>query len=191
MLPIPNISATRLILPTIMIAAAFPATASAQGVPGGKSAGAYHSEAIAHRARVQNQVANLLAELGDTWDRNKPAEVARFYAPHGTIVLGPLKSIQGRDEIRKALAGPLGQMRSAMFTIEEYDLSGELAYVRGTMRYEIVHGGDRLPSMEVATFTMSLRQRYDDWLIVSHTIGLAPALPPASVAGTEGKEASF
>ncbi|MGI9044082.1 MAG: nuclear transport factor 2 family protein [Gemmatimonadaceae bacterium] len=66
---------------------------------------AYHTEAIAHRARVQNQIANLLAELGDRWDRDKPGEVARLYSSNGTIVLGPLNSIQGRDEIRKALTG--------------------------------------------------------------------------------------
>ena len=82
-------------------------------------------------------------------------------------------------------------MRGVMFTMEEYDLSGELAYVRGTMRYELLHGGDQRPSLELATFTMSLRQRWDDWLIVSHTIGAMPALPQAPVAENEGKEASF
>ncbi len=192
--PVPNTSIPArplLGIVFVVIAAASPATVGAQGVPGGKAAGAYHSEAIAHRARVQNQIANLVADLGDRWDRNKPAEIARMYAPNGTIVLGPMKAIEGRDEIRKAFAGSLGQMRSVMFTMEEYDLSGELAYVRGTMRYELLHGADQRPTMEVATFTMSLRQRWDDWLIVSHTIGSGPALPQAPVAANEGKEASF
>jgi len=190
---VPNIPVPACLLPIIMIAAAatFPVAGGAQGVPGGKAAGAYQAEAIAHRARVQNQVANLIAELGDRWDRDKPAEVARMYASNGKIVLGPQKSIEGRDEIRKAFAGSLNQMRSVMFTMEEYDLSGELAYIRGTMRYELLNGVDQRPSLEVATFTMSLRQRWDDWLIVSHTIGSGPALPQAPVAANEGKEASF
>lgn len=194
MLPVPNTFIfARPLLPIILaaVAAAFPASLGAQGVPGGKAAGAYHSEAIAHRARVQNQIANLLAELGDRWDRDKPAEVVRMYAANGTIVLGPEKSIEGRNEIRKALAGSLGQMRSVMFTMEEYDLSGELAYIRGTMRYELLNGADQRPSMEVATFTMSLRQRWDDWLIVSHTIGLGPRLPQAPAAENDGKSESF
>ena len=116
----------RLPVITIAIATALPAIAGGQGVPGGKAAGAYHTEAIAHRARVRNQIANLLAELGDRWDRDKPGEVARLYSSNGTIVLGPLNSIQGRDEIRKALTGSLRQMRGVMFTMEEYDLSGDL-----------------------------------------------------------------
>lgn len=182
---------SRLPIITIAIATALPASAGGQGVPGGKAAGAYHTEAIAHRARVQNRIANLLAELGDRWDRNKPGEVARLYSSNGAIVLGPLKAIEGRDEIRKAFAGSIGQMRGVMFTMEEYDLSGELAYVRGTMRYEVLHAADQRPSLEVATFTMSLRQKWDDWLIVSHTIGAMPALPQAPVAENEGKEASF
>lgn len=154
-----------------------------QGIPGG-DASVYRTEANAYRAFVRSRVQIILAELADRWDGDKPAEVARMYSSNGTIVLGPDRSIQGRDAIRKAFAENLNQMRGVLFAMDEYDLSGELAYVRVTMKYELIHGDGRR-SMETAIFTMALRPRWDDWLIESHTIAGVAALPqPAAVAGS-------
>jgi hypothetical protein len=73
-------------------------------------------------------------------------------------------------------------MRGVVLTIDDYDLSGELAVVRGTMIYELLH--DQLPgTQETATYTMVLRrQRSDDWLIQQHMLAGALALPEAKKA---------
>jgi hypothetical protein len=73
-------------------------------------------------------------------------------------------------------------MRGVVITIDDYDLSGELAVVRGTMIYELLH--DRLPgTQETATYSMVLRrQRSDDWLITEHMLAGALALPEATKA---------
>ncbi|MEP6858491.1 MAG: hypothetical protein ABI994_08890 [Gemmatimonadales bacterium] len=74
-------------------------------------------------------------------------------------------------------------MRGVVLTIDDYDLSGELAVVRGTMIYELQH--DQLPgTQETATYTMVLRrQRSDDWLIQQHMLAGALTLPETMKAG--------
>jgi len=105
---------------------------------------------------------SLVIQLAGAWDASDPKQAAAFYGEKAVIVLGPERTIVGRDAIRSAFGSTLRHMRGVVLTIDDYDLSGELAVVRGTMIYELLH--DQLPgSQETATYTMVLRrQRSDD-----------------------------
>jgi uncharacterized protein (TIGR02246 family) len=133
--------------------------------------------ANAYRSEVRNRLNQLVIRLAGAWDAADPAEAAGFYTDKGVIVLGPDRTIEGRDAIRSAFGLTLRHMRGVVITIDDYDLSGELAVVRGTMIYELLH--DQLPgTQETAAYTMVLRrQRSDDWLIQAHMLAGAPALP--------------
>ncbi len=127
-----------------------------------------------------NAVANALA---GAWDASDPKQAASFYSDRAVIVLGPERTIEGRAAIRSAFGSTLRYMRGVVLTIDDYDLSGELAVVRGTMIYELQH--DQLPgTQETATYTMVLRrQRSDDWLIQQHMLAGALTLPETMKAG--------
>lgn len=135
--------------------------------------------ANAYRSEVRNRLNQLVIQLAGAWDASDPKAAAGFYADKGVIVLGPERTIEGRAAIRSAFGSTLRQMRGVVLTMDDYDLSGELAVVRGTMMYELLH--DQLPgTQETVTYTMVLRrQRSDDWLIHIHMLAGAPALPEA------------
>ena len=138
--------------------------------------------ANAYRSEVRNRLNSLVIQLASAWDASDPKLAAAFYSDRAVIVLGPERTIEGRDAIRSAFGSTLRHMRGVVLTIDDYDLSGELAVVRGTMIYELLH--DQLPgTQETATYTMVLRrQRSDDWLIQQHMLAGALALPEAKKA---------
>ena len=140
--------------------------------------------ANAYRSEVRNRLNSLVIQLAGAWDASDPRQASAFYGDKAVIILGPERTIVGRDAIRSAFGSTLRHMRGVVITIDDYDMSGELAVVRGTMMYELLH--DRLPgSQETATYTMVLRrQRSDDWLITEHMLAGALALPEAKQAST-------
>lgn len=149
---------------------------AAQGGPGmGGNVGKLRTEAAVYRAHVRNVLTSLLADLGGLWDDSNPGLAAAIYMPSAVIVLGPDEVVQGREKIRAAFAGRLGKMHGVRFTMDEFDLSDELAFIRGTMSYELIHGGTT-STREAASFAMLLRVRRDEWLIQSHLIGGKPIL---------------
>jgi len=133
--------------------------------------------ANAYRAEVRNRLNQLVIQLAGAWDAADPREAAALYTERGVIVLGPERTIEGRNAIRSAFSATLRHMRGVVLTIDDYDLSGELAFVRGTMIYELLH--ERSAStQETVTYAMILRrQRDDEWLIQAHMIAGAPVLP--------------
>ena len=138
--------------------------------------------ANAYRSEVRNRLNSLVIQLAGAWDASDPKQATAFYTDRAVIVLGPERTIEGRDAIRSAFGSTLRHMRGVVLTIDDYDLSGELAVVRGTMIYELLH--DQLPgTQETATYTMVLRrQRSDDWLIQQLMLAGALALPEAKKA---------
>ncbi len=153
----------------------FPATLTAQPGMGG-NIGKLRADAAEYRARVLSTVSELAEDLGGDWDDSNASKPTRYYAESATIVAGPGLVIEGRDDIRKAFASTLGKMRGVRITVIEFDMSDELAYVRGRMAYEILHDGAR-GTMESAAFAMTFRKARDRWFIQSHVIGGSPALP--------------
>ena len=138
--------------------------------------------ANAYRSEVRNRLNSLVIQLAGAWDASDPKQAAAFYTDRAVIVLGPERTIEGRNAIRSAFGSTLRYMRGVVLTIDDYDLSGELAVVRGTMIYELQH--DQLPgTQETATYTMVLRrQRSDDWLIQQHMLAGALSLPETKKA---------
>ena len=163
-----------------ILAAGFaaPTLAGAQIKPGlGGNVGETRTAASAYRAQVRNIIGQITAELGDVWDDVDPSRPAAFYDANATIVLGPNATVDGRAAIRKAFAERLGRMRGVAFQIEGFDMSDELMFVRGTMSYEIPQQNGT-SNREASLFTMALRLKRGDWIIQSHAIGGAAALPP-------------
>ena len=143
---------------------------------------ATNAAANAYRTEVRNRLSQLVIKLAEKWDGSDPGEVASLYAQRGVIVLGPERIIEGRDAIRSAFGATLRHMRGVVLTIDDYDLSGELAFVRGTMVYELLHD-QAAGTQETATYAMVLRrQRNDDWLIQEHVVAGTPALPEVKKA---------
>jgi|SRR5687768_1339117 len=153
-------------------AATAPGTIAAQTVPGG-NIGRVRAEATVYRNSVRTLLLILLEDLGSRWDNRNELEPTAFYAPNATIVLGPNDVIEGRDAIRSAFAGRLKGMHGVLMTMDEFDTSGELAFVRGTIKYDLIHAGAS-STKETATFAMLLRNRRDVWVIQSHTIAGIP-----------------
>jgi ketosteroid isomerase-like protein len=164
----------------LAVFAAIPAlsrAAAAQVRPGmGGNVGETRTAASAYRAQVRNIAGQLTAELGDVWDDADTSKPAAFYDAAATITVGPDETFEGRPAIRKAFQERLGRMRGVIFTLEGFDMSDELMFVRGTMSYEIVEAG-AAPARTAMAFTMSLRLRRGDWIIQSHTIGGPAELP--------------
>ena len=175
----------RLQLATIFGAAALsvtvPCALGAQIGRGGDQP-APNAVANAYRSEVRNRLNSLVIQLAGAWDASDPRQPAAFYTDKAVLVLGPERTIEGRDAIRSAFGSTLRHMRGVVLTIDDYDLSGELAVVRGTMIYELQH--DHLPgTQETASYTMVLRrQRSDDWLIQEHMLAGALTLPEAKKA---------
>jgi uncharacterized protein (TIGR02246 family) len=166
---------------------ALPAVASAQIGRGGDQP-APNAIANAYRNDVRNRLNQLVIQLAGAWDATDPKEASSLYAERGTIVLGPEMTIEGRNKIKAAFEATLRHMRGVVLTIDDYDMSGELAFVRGTMIYEILHEGAP-GTQETVTYTMVLRrQRNDEWLIQSQMLAGNPVLPPkptgTAAAGT-------
>ncbi len=165
---------------TLLLASVFPLIGSqrlgAQIGRGGDQP-APNAVAAAYRNEVRNRLNQLVIQLAEAWDGSDAAEPARLYAANGVIVLGPNRTIQGRDTIREAFSSTLRHMRGVVLTIDDYDLSGELAFVRGVMIYELLHEGSP-GSQETVSYSMVLRrQRSDVWLIQIHMLGGTLALP--------------
>lgn len=145
----------------------------------GGNVGTVRVEAAAYRAHVRDRMGRLVADLGEKWDDSNPTIPAAFYDTDATIVLGPNETIDGRGDIRKAFADRLGKMFGMSFTMQEFDMSDEMAFVRGTMSYELLTPGSRA-IRETAAFAMTVRVKRDVWLIQSHTIAGRPTLPEKS-----------
>ena len=167
-------------LATVLLGSAFTMTAplgSAAQIGRGGDQPAPNAVAAAYRTEVRNKLNQLVIQLAGAWDGSDPGEPAQLYAPKGVIVLGPERTIEGREAIREAFASTLRHMRGVVLSIDDYDLSGELAFVRGTMIYELLHESSQ-GSQETVSYTMVLRrQRSDEWLIQAHVLGGALALP--------------
>ena len=168
-------------LGVIALSSVIPRVSSAQIGRGGDQPPP-NAVANAYRSEVRNRLNSLVIQLAGAWDAADPKQPTAFYTDRAVIVLGPERTIEGRDAIRTAFGSTLRHMRGVVLTIDDYDLSGELAVVRGTMIYELLH--DQLPgTQETATYTMVLRrQRSDDWLIQQLMLAGALPLPEAKKA---------
>jgi uncharacterized protein (TIGR02246 family) len=131
----------------------------------------------AYKTEVRNKLNQLVIRLSGAWDATDPKEASSLYTEKGVIILGPERTIEGRDAIRTAFDATLRHMRGVVLTMDDYDLSGELAFIRGTMIYELNH--ERAAStQETVTYTMVLRRQGDDeWRIQAHMLAGTPALP--------------
>jgi uncharacterized protein (TIGR02246 family) len=133
--------------------------------------------ANAYKAEVRNKLSQLVIQLSEAWDATDAGEAARLYSEKGVIVLGPERTIEGRKAILAAFDTTLRHMHGVVLNMDDFDLSGELAFVRGTMIYELTHE-HAASTRETVIYSMILRRKYDNgWLIQSQILAGSPALP--------------
>lgn len=139
-----------------------------------------------YKAQVQNKINQLVIHLSNDWDAADSTAAARRFTPGATLVLGPDRVIHGRDSIQSEFRRSLSRMHGVIFTIDSFDMAGELAFVRGSVTYEWIQPSGE-PSAENGVYAMTLRlQRGNVWLITSQTIGGTIRLPPpVSFAGAQ------
>ena len=159
-----------------LVALHVPSAVEAQLREIGGNVGTVRVEAAAYRAHVRDRMGRLVADLGERWDDSNPMTPAAFYDIDATIVLGPDEVVEGRAAIQKAFSARLGRMFGMSFTMQEFDMSDEMAFVRGTMSYELLRPG-AAPIRETAAFAMTVRVKRDAWLIQSLTIAGRAPLP--------------
>ena len=142
--------------------------------------GARENERDVYRLRVRQEVTGLLGNLKSAWDGDDAKKAADLYTREGVLMAGG-------DEARSrpAVLARLQQLLSAsgplQFSLQDFDTSGDMAFVRGIMSYAPA-AGDGAPL--VASYVLiARRQRGDEWLIRSLTLSPAPP-PPAPAAAS-------
>lgn len=136
----------------------------------------------AYRARVRHEVTTLLGQWRQAWDRDDGRTAADLYTRDGVFVDPAGNETRSRDSLRVKLAAVFGGAGSLRWSIQDFDFSGDMAFVRGQMLYAATGAADGAPG---ASFMLVARRQRDDvWLIRS--LALLPAVETASAPPASG-----
>lgn len=138
----------------------------------------------AYRMRVRAEVMGLLGRWKQVWDADDIRAATDLWTRDGVLVEPGGDMTRSRDSVRVKLQQVLESAGSLRFSVMDFDMSGDMAYVRGAMAYSTDHpsagGGAQTDSFVL----IARRQRDDVWLIRSLTLipmaAPAPAAPTAS-----------
>ena len=150
----------------------FAASCDAQVVPGERGASA-NQMVRAHETYVREQVDATLERLHKAIDGRDPRKVSELYASDATLVTD-VNFLQGRGAIHDRFERALPRIRNLRITVQDFEASGALAHVLGSVRYELMlsTGG----SLEVESpISLVIKERRFGWLIQSQSGGALPA----------------
>ena len=142
-----------------------------------------------YRTRVRHEVTILLGQWKQAWDQDNGRVAADLYTRDGVFVDPVGNETRSRDSLRVKLAAVFGGAGSLRWSIQDFDFSGDMAFVRGQMLYATEAAPDA-PAPGASYVLSARRQRYDVLLIRSLDLipatetasGAAPAAAPASPA---------
>jgi uncharacterized protein (TIGR02246 family) len=133
-----------------------------------------------YRMRVRQEVTGLLGNWKRAWDRDDASDAAQLYTRDGVFVTPEGDEVRTRDSLQVHLEGLFRASGTLGFSVQDFETSGELAFIRGQMAYPGA-AGDTQPRV-VETFVLIARRGRDDhWFI--RTLALMPALPPEPATG--------
>lgn len=138
----------------------------------------------AYRTRVRHEVTVLLGQWKQAWDRDDGRAAADLYTRDGVFVDPAGHESRSRDSLRVKLAGVFGGAGTLRWSIQDFDFSGDMAFVRGQMLYATEAAGPDAPAPGASYMLIARRQRDDVWLIRS--LALLPATEPPSPTPTGG-----
>jgi uncharacterized protein (TIGR02246 family) len=134
----------------------------------------------AYRLRVRQEVTGLLGSWKRAWDRDNAGEAAGLYTRDGVFVTAAGDEVRGRDSLQTHLQSLLGSSGPLQYSIQDFEFSGEMAFMRGQMAY-VGPGGETQPRVMETFVLIARRGRGDQWLIRS--LALMPLLPAERVTG--------
>ena len=135
-----------------------------------------------YRLRVRQEVTVLLGHLKHAWDVDDARAAAALYTRDGVLV-GPTGDMTRRDSLQAKLGQVFEGAGSLRFSVLDFDVSGEMAYVRGQMAYATEHPSPAGDAQTESFVLVARRQRDDVWLIRSLTLVPMAAMAPAPAAG--------
>jgi uncharacterized protein (TIGR02246 family) len=141
--------------------------------------GARENERDVYRLRVRQEVTGLLGNLKAAWDRDDARKAAELYVREGVLVTGAGDEARSKPAVLARLEQLLPTAGPLQFSLQDFDTSGDMAFVRGTMSYAPADGAAPLTETYVL---IAKRQRGDEWLIRSLTMSAAPPAPAAPAA---------
>ena len=130
--------------------------------------------------RVRQEVTRLLGTWKRAWDADNARAAADLYTRDGTFVGLSGEETRTRDSLRVELEEVFGGAGSLRFSIQDFDLSGEMVYVRGEMAYPDESASAAGAAQVHAFILIARRQRNDVWLIRALTLVPFPAAPAAA-----------
>lgn len=145
-----------------------------------------------YRTRVRHEVTVLLGQWKQAWDRDDGRAAADLYTRDGVFVDPSGHEARSRDSLRVKLATVFGGAGSLRWSIQDFDFSGDMAFVRGQMLYATEAAPDA-PAPGASYVLIARRQRDDVWLIRSLALlpsTETPSAPPPSGATPAAAPAS-
>ena len=131
--------------------------------------------------RVRQEVTMMLGSWKRAWDADNARAAADLFTRDGLFVGLSGDETRTRDSLRAKLAEVFAEAGALRFSVLDFDVSGEMAYVRGQMAYA-TEGASAAGAAQAESYVLIARRQRDDvWLIRSLTL-IPLATPPAAAA---------
>ena len=167
----------------------FAVPVAAQVLPGGHHINT--NEVATYKAQVRMQAMALTGRWAAAFTKDDADGLAALYAKDAVLLGANGAVARSRKEIQENLRRAVPLIGGVQIAVDDFDLSGEMAYIAGRFTYDVEQKGGGI-LREVGPFSMVLRRDFatSDWQIRSHnTPGplvdgeTASALPVALSAG--------
>jgi ketosteroid isomerase-like protein len=160
--------------PAVAVTSVLAGECGAQVLPGGRrsSVGDMRS---GHSRYARAEVDATLARLEEAVAAGRSDRVAKQYAVDATLLTGFGTLLQGRGAVLDRYARALPRMRDLRITVHAFDVSGGLAHVLATLRYDVTLSSGGSQHVEVPV-SFALREERFGWLIQSQAGGELPSV---------------
>lgn len=117
-------------------------------------------------AVTYDEIQRMLAEWLKAIDRRDLDRVTDML--NDDVVYAPAEGwmAQGREQVADSLRGRLGRMSAFNFAVSDYDASSNLAYLLGSVHYQLARGSSR--QVVAGEASMILVRRGDEWKVRSY-----------------------
>lgn len=151
-----------------MLAGAAPAAAQ---LPGGDR-GSISGQLATYHARVQEEARRTAAEIERAWNGDDARALAALYVKDAVLVLRDGTVIRTQAAIARTFAERLPKLGRISFTVDDFDTSGDVAFISGTVTYECPQPAGGIAQYS-GSYSMLLRRVWiGTWHVESETLGV-------------------